>query len=306
MESIGNINKLSKNNKYNIEQWSNQLCQIAQSLILKYKFLEYTNFNMQEFKLLLYLVSKLNDEQEEFSFVNMSIKEMEFALNTRISGGANLNFIHKKIENIRSKGICLRNPEHRNDYFSCNIIRSFRYDSQSKLFTIKLDDDMKQFLLGIKDEARAMFREGYVSKFKSLSALKLFIYLHSILNMKDYILNAKKLTTIMEYNGEFKNFHARVLVPALNYINNNTDITTTFTPIKENKKTVGYLINARRKPAWLIKDCGLTAYIDVDFLPTKDIKEHIPSAPILKQIRFSELSSGYKNILWGLEKQYNK
>lgn len=188
-----NASVIKKQNKYSIEQWSNQLCQIAQSFVLGYKFLEYTTYNMQEFKLLLYLISKLNDEQEEFFSVNISLKEMKFELNTKISGGANLNFIHKKIKNIRSKGICLRNSEHSNDYFSCNIIRSFGYDSRSKLFTIKLDDDMKQFLLGIKDEARAMFREGYVSKFKSLSALKLFIYLHSILNMKDYVLNAKKI-----------------------------------------------------------------------------------------------------------------
>lgn len=296
---------LAEKNKYDINRWSNSLINISQSLILGYKFLEYTTFNMQEFKLLLYLISKIDEKHKEFYNIELSLKEMEFALGIKISGGTTLKFIREKLENIRAKGIYVKERDNSFGFFSCNIIRSYAYDSKTKRFNVKLDDDMKPFLLGIKDEARAMFREGYVTRFKSLSAIKLFLYFHSIADMKDYIINSKKLTIIMEYEGEYKNFHTRSLIPALDYINNNTDITVTFTPIKNNKKTVGYITNVRQKPAWMIKECGLTAYIDLDCLPSKDIKEYIPSSPILNPIKLTELSPHYRSILWGLERQYD-
>jgi len=143
---------------------------------------------------------------------------------------------------------------------------------------------------------------GYLSKFTSVHAIKLFFYVNALVFMKDYMTCIEKLMSVIGYYGAKDGFVSRVLKPSVQFINENTDLILTINPIKDNKAIVGFKINCKKKPSWMLEECGLKIINTREKF--SDIREHIPENPVNNQIQLSTMPTTQQNIIKGLRKQY--
>jgi plasmid replication initiation protein len=113
-------------------------------------------------------------------------------------------------------------------------------DRNSGTIEIKLDNDMKPYLLKLKEKFTE-YELIYTLNFKSKYSIRLYEYLKSIHYNK-----LKEYTTIMSIDefqrvlnstyADFKDFHTRVLKPAFKEINQYSDINFSYDIMKNGRK----------------------------------------------------------------------
>ena len=114
-------------------------------------------------------------------------------------------------------------------------------DSNSGTIEIKLDKDMKPFLLQLKEK----FTEYdliYTLNFKSKYSIRLYEYLKSIhykkLKKYEFEIDIHRFQKLLDSDyKEFRDFHSRVLKPAQKEINELSDILFNYELIKDGRKT---------------------------------------------------------------------
>lgn len=207
----------------------------ANDLIQKSRF----DLTTQQQKIVLFVISQIEREDNELKLYEFKIKDF-----CRLCGiepqGDNYNFLRTQIKKICDKSLFIT-TESGIETIVRWIDKPF-FDKRNGTVKIKLDEQMKPYLLQLKEKFTE-YELIYTLNFKSKYSIRLYEYLKSIHyeKLKEYsqVLEIERLQTLLDSNyTTFKNFHTRVLKPAKEEINEFSDLYFDYELKKEGNKVV--------------------------------------------------------------------
>lgn len=204
-----------------------------------------STFTLQQQKILLYLVSKIQPDDEEFKTYTVDLKHLCKICNIDVHPENYKNF-RESIKNLRDKSFWLRTPE---GYTTVSWIERFWIKEESSTLEIKFDEYLKPFLLQLRANFTAYNLE-YVLLFKSAYSIRLYELLRSNLNtgkleislddFRDYFMLGYKYQP-------YKELRRNVIEVAISEINNYTDIIISYTTERTGHKITKLIFNISKK-----------------------------------------------------------
>lgn len=216
----------------------------ANSLIQRSRF----SLSTQQQKIVLYIISMIEPEDEDFKLYEFKITE--FCKVCGIDSQSDIyNILRTQIKTISDKSLWIELEDGTE-----TIVRWIEkpyIDKHSGTIKIKLDNDMKPYLLQLKEKF-TKYELIYTLNFKSKYSIRLYEYLKSIHyhKLKPYTktipIDKFKLLLDNPYD-DFKNFHTRVLQPAQKEINAYSDIIFNYELLRQGRKVVSITITIESK-----------------------------------------------------------
>ena len=187
-------------------------------------------------KLFITALAQVDINKKNFDYIDIGL--VEFADKNNVSK----NYVYNRKEFITSKALTaqiLIKDLNSDSYKQKNIFGQAEY--HNGIFTFKFNEDMKPYLLDIYSKGNYFkFIKEYISQFKCKYTMKLYLlcqsnlWKHNVTYSTDYI----KEFYAIEKNKykEFKRLKERVLNPALQEINEKTNLNVKMEPIKIGRK----------------------------------------------------------------------
>lgn len=208
----------------------------ANQLIQKSRF----SLSLQQQKILLYLISQISPQDEDFKLYQFSIPEFCRVCGITV-GGPNYRDMKSAIKDIADKSLWVRLPNGTESLL--RWIEKARIDDKSGQIEVRLDNDMKPFLLLLK-ENYTQYEMIFTLHFKSKYTIRLYELVKSIHFHEDQVYKRtydvdelKKLLDAEVYT-EYRNFKPRVLQPCVAEINRYSDKNISFEEIKRGRKVL--------------------------------------------------------------------
>lgn len=218
----------------------------SNDLIQKSRFSLTTN----QQKIILYLISKLKYKDTDFTECKVDIKDFCKVCGIDLSNGRRYNELKNSIKQIADKSIWLEKEN--GDETLVRWIEKPTIHKNDGVITIRLDDDLKPYLLELK-EKYTQYELIYTLKMKSKYSIRLYELLKSRQydKLKEYTVKysideLKKLLDAENYKT-FKDFRRRVLDKATEEINSYSDIFIDCLCIKQGKAITDIEIHIETK-----------------------------------------------------------
>ena len=218
----------------------------SNDLIQKSRFSLTTN----QQKIILYLISKLKYKDTDFTECKVDIKDFCKVCGIDLSNGRRYNELKNSIKQIADKSIWLEKEN--GDETLVRWIEKPTIHKNDGVITIRLDDDLKPYLLELK-EKYTQYELIYTLKMKSKYSIRLYELLKSRQydKLKEYTVKysideLKKLLDAENYKT-FKDFRRRVLEKATEEINSYSDIFIDCLCIKQGKTITDIEIHIETK-----------------------------------------------------------
>ena len=218
----------------------------SNDLIQKSRFSLTTN----QQKIILYLISKLKYKDTDFTECKVDIKDFCKVCGIDLNNGRRYNELKNSIKQIADKSIWLEKEN--GDETLVRWIEKPTIHKNDGVITIRLDDDLKPYLLELK-EKYTQYELIYTLKMKSKYSIRLYELLKSRQydKLKEYTVKysideLKKLLDAENYKT-FKDFRRRVLDKATEEINSYSDIFIDCLCIKQGKAITDIEIHIETK-----------------------------------------------------------
>lgn len=196
----------------------NQLVVKHNSLIQKTRY----SLNTQQQKVILYLISKIRPDDDELREYDYDLKDF-----CRVCGisyhGQNYSNIKESILQLHNKAFWITTEE--KETLVSWIMKATIYKNDTRL-RIRLDDDLKPFLLHLREQFTA-YELSYILVMRSKYSIRLYEYLKSYHSLSVITVSVEELKELLECNSEYTrwdNFRMRVLDKAISEINAYTDL----------------------------------------------------------------------------------
>lgn len=231
------------NNNYPVPNRYNTVVK-ANTLIQRSRF----SLSAQQQKIVLFIISQIEPYDEEFKIYEFKITEF-----CRVCGiepkGDIYSLLKNQIKAISDKSLWIELES--GEETLVRWIEKPYIDKKSGIIKIKLDEEMKPYLLQLK-ERFTEYDLIYTLNFKSKYSIRLYEYLKSIhykkLQPYNQTISIDKFQKMLDSTYEdFKDFHTRVLKPAQKEINTYSDILFNYELIKEGRKVVAIVIDIETK-----------------------------------------------------------
>lgn len=218
----------------------------ANDLIQKSRF----NMTLQQQKMLLFLISQVDAYDEDFKVYEFSIQEFCRVCGIDISSGKNYQDVKQCIKDIADKSVWVTVD---NDVETLlRWIEKPYINNKSGVIRVRLDQDMKPFLLQLKSNF-TKYELIYTLYFKSKYSIRLYELAKSIhyKELEEYrrVFSVDELRLLLggETYTEYRDFKRRVLDVAVNEINEYSDKILAYEPIKKGKSVVAieFIINSK-------------------------------------------------------------
>lgn len=209
----------------------------ANDLIQKSRF----NLSLQQQKIILYLISHINEEDEEFNLYEFSIVDFCRVCGIDLSNGKNYHDIKQAIKDIADKSLWI-NLDGDEETLLRWIDKPY-INKKSGTIKIRLDEDMKPFLLQLKSNF-TQYELIYTLHFKSKYTIRLYELIKSIHFFEQRPYNREyKLDDLRRLLGaenyiQYRDFKRRVLIPSISEINEYSDKRIDFEEIKNGRSVV--------------------------------------------------------------------
>ena len=197
----------------------------------------------------MYIISQIEPWHEEFKLYSFEIKEFCKVCGIEPKGDM-YNLIKAQIKDIADKSLWI---ETENGETLVRWIEKPYIDKKRGRIQMKLDEDMKPYLLQLKEKFTE-YELIYTLNFKSKYSIRLYEYLKSLHfdKFKEYtkIIPIATFQRLLDSTyKEFKDFHTRVLKPAQKEINLYSDIIFDYELIKQGRKATEIKISVKLKEA---------------------------------------------------------
>ena len=205
----------------------------SNDLIQKSRF----DLTLQQQKIVLYLISQISPYDEDFKLYEFSISEFCKICGIAYSG-KNLTDLKAAIKEIADKSIWMRISEDKETLL--RWIEKPYIEEQDGIVRIKLDNDMKPFLLQLKNNFTS-YELIWVLHFKSKYSVRLYeliksIHFHDLDEYtREFPLDELRKQLDAEKYTAWINLRQRVLEPAIAEINEYSDKNITMQPIKRGR-----------------------------------------------------------------------
>lgn len=216
----------------------------ANTLIQKSRF----SLSTQQQKIVLFIISQIEPTDEELKIYKFKITEF-----CKVCGiephGNNYDLLKNAIQEISNKSIWITLDNGKETLV--RWIEKPYIDDGSGTIEIKLDEDMKPYLLQLKEKFTE-YELIYTLNFKSKYSIRLYEYLKSIHynKLQPYIttIEINKFQELLDSTYKnFKDFHTRVLKPSQKEINKYSDISFNYKLITKGRKTTDITITVETK-----------------------------------------------------------
>lgn len=203
----------------------------ANALIQKSRF----SLTVQQQKIVLYLISQISQFDNEFKLYEFSINDFCKVCGIETTGGRRYQDIKTAIKEIADKSLWIK-LDNGQETLARWIERPY-IDEKSGIIKIKLDELLKPYLLQLKQNF-TQYELLWTLNFKSKYAIRLYELAKSIHynNAKPYTrdFTLDELRTLLDAKNydRYHSFKERVLDTAIKEINETSDITLEYTPIK--------------------------------------------------------------------------
>jgi len=209
----------------------------ANDLIQKSRF----NLSLQQQKIVLYLISQITPYDENFKLYEFSIAEFCRVCGIDDNNGKTYQDLKAAIKEIADKSLWVAIDEKRETLL--RWIEKPYIDAGSGTIKIRLDSDMKPFLLQLKQNFTS-YELLWTLHFKSKYTIRLYELLKSIHfhDLESYqrsfpVDELKRLLGGERYK-EYRDFKRRVLMPSIDEINQYSDKTVTFEEVRRGRKVI--------------------------------------------------------------------
>ena len=218
----------------------------ANDLIQKSRF----SLSLQQQKVVLYLISQITPLDEDFKLYEFSIVEFCKVCGIDYDSGKNYADLKAAIKEIADKSVWIRLANGKQTLV--RWIEKPYIDDNSGIVQIKLDADMKPYLLQLKENFTE-YEIIYTLHFKSKYSIRLYELCKSIHynDLEEYhrrysIEELRQLLGAESYTV-FKDFRRRVLEPAIDEINEYSDKEVNYQTITQGKKVIGIELFVKSK-----------------------------------------------------------
>ena len=215
----------------------NKMVVKANDLIQKSRF----NMTLQQQKIILFLISQVSPFDEDFKEYEFSIQEFCRVCGITISSGKNYQDVKRCIKDIADKSVWVN--VNGDEETLLRWIEKPYINNKNGIVRIRLDEDMKPFLLQLKENF-TRYELIYTLYFKSKYTIRLYELVKSIhyRELEEYrrVLSLEELRKALggETYTEYRDFKRRVLDVAVNEINAHSDKQVSYTPIKKGRNVV--------------------------------------------------------------------
>ena len=209
----------------------------ANDLIQKSRF----SLSLQQQKIVLYLISQISSFDEDFKLYEFSIPEFCRVCGIDFDNGKNYKNLKDAVKEISDKSVWVRLENGRETLL--RWIEKPYIDDGSGTIQIRLDKDMKPFLLRLKENFTS-YELIWTLHFKSKYTIRLYelaksIHFHEMEEYKRrYTPDELKVLLGGESYKEYRDFKRRALVPSIHEINAYSDKNIVMTEITKGRKVV--------------------------------------------------------------------
>ena len=181
------------------------------------------HLSTQEQKIILYLISKIKPTDKEFESYSFSVVEFCNIYGIDSDNGTNYSNLKSTIKSLTSKSLLVKLKK--NTQSLVRWINKAKIIENSGIVEIRLDDDMKPYLLELKNNF-TQYELLYTLAMKSQYSIRLYEILKSYEYKKSIIYEVDDLKQILlaENYTLFGDFKRRVIDVAINEINSLSDI----------------------------------------------------------------------------------
>lgn len=260
-----------KNQDDNFNQ-INQIVKYREFKIVKSNdFIQKSRFSLtvQEQKIILYLISKIRPEDMELKQHAFEIKDFCIICGLDALNGANYKYIKQTLKNLRDKSMWLTLENGSEILLAWLDYIIINKDSGS--VNIKINDVMKPYLLQLQ-ERFTQYELFYTLAMKSQYSIRLYELLKSYENLyiKSFEINNFKKLLMCENYRNFNDFQRFVLSIAIREINKFSDLSITYTTIKEGKRFAQIEFTIQLKKAPGEKDSSWSQIQLDEFIPVAE------------------------------------
>lgn len=208
------------------------------------------NLSLQEQKIILYLISQITPYDKEFKLYEFNIQDFCKVCGIDPEAGKNYKDIKAAIKNIADQSIWIHINE--DEETLLRWIEKPYINKNSGTIKIRLDEDMKPFLLNLKKNFTS-YELVFTLRFKSKYSVRLYELIKSIHfhDLEDYsrTYTLEELRRIMgaETYTTYQTFKTRALNMAVKEINLYSDKNVSYEPIKKGKSVVALRLNISSK-----------------------------------------------------------
>lgn len=216
----------------------NQRVTKSNELIQKSRF----DLSLQQQKIVLYLISKITPYDDDFKLYTFSIREFCRICGLDADNGGNYALLKEQLKEIRDKSIWVRLPDGRETTVAW--IEKPYLDDGGGMIQIRLDNDMKPYLLQLKENFTS-YELVYTLHFKSKYTIRLYELIKSIhfddlrSYTRKYSIDTLQRVMGAEKYAAYKDLKRRALEPAVKEINAYSDKIVTYKEIKQGRKVIG-------------------------------------------------------------------
>lgn len=206
----------------------------ANELIQRSRF----SLSLQQQKIVLYLISQVTPYDDDFKLYEFNIQDFCRVCGIDVTSGKNYEDLKTAIKEIRDKSIWVTLEDGRQTTLAW--IEKPYIDEGSGTVQIRLDKDMKPFLLQLKENFTS-YELIWTLHFKSKYTIRLYeliksIHFHELeVYEREYSLDELKRILGAETYRTYQTFKVRVLLPAIEQINTQSDKNVAYVPIKKGR-----------------------------------------------------------------------
>lgn len=206
----------------------------ANELIQKSRF----SLSLQQQKIVLYLISQITMFDEDFKLYEFSIVEFCKVCGIDYESGKNYADLKAAIKEIADKSVWIRLANGKQTLV--RWIEKPYIDDNSGLIQIKLDADMKPYLLQLKENF-TQYELLWTLNFKSKYTIRLYelvksIHFHELeIYQREFELEELRRMLGAENYKTYQDFKSRVLNPAVEEVNSYSDKNVSYEPIKNGR-----------------------------------------------------------------------
>jgi len=222
---------MAKKQKETISEVRNHLVVKRNDLIQKSRHM----MDLQEQKIILYMISKIKPNDKNFTEQVFSIAEFCKVIGADNDSGGNYEYIKKTLGKLRSRFVWVTLDN--GSETTLGWVNKVTINSRSGLVKIQFDADLKPFLLDLQSNF-TQYNLIYTLAMRSQYSIRLYELLKSYQYKKYMIFDIDELKRLLfaETYKHGKDFRKRVLDTAVKEINKLADIWVTFELAKEGRK----------------------------------------------------------------------
>jgi plasmid replication initiation protein len=243
------------------------------------------SLTLQEKRLILWLISKIRPEEEDFKKHELSVQEFMNLL--ELKGNSNYKELQKVTLGLMKKVLVIKRPEERT-LTQVNWINYAHYEEGTGKIQLAFSDVMKPFLLHLKGQFTAI-EVTDLMQFKSIHAIRIYELLKQYETIGERVLSIEEIKQCCGIIGKLKQyieFERYLLLIAQREIDAKSDISFEFERIKRGRKIVAITFIINNNKSYELRNN-----------PEKEITETKRKPPLYYQLEEFGLSKRIINTL---------